>query len=361
MIRDQRRRGVLGHKERNQLELFITGSLRQLIPDDHVLVRVDRVLDLSWLRGEVSDCYCCDDGRPGIDPEVTVRLMLAGLLTGIVHDRKLMREAHVNIAIRWFAGYALHEKLPDHSSLTRIRQRWGEERFRKIFKRTVEACLKAKIATAEVVHIDASLIRANVSWDSLVERHVEDVLSENESEEEMEVKKKGRQSGKYKKVCTTDPDATMATNARNRRLEPAYKQHTAVDDKVGVILDVAVTTGQTNEGEMIEPQVDEIEATTGVDIKTVTADAGYTYAKVYGALERRGICCAQYEVVDPNNLEGCGHGKLLFSPQPILLPRTRKIALKNRGRKIGVLLCALSRNLPADAQHSFRGPAMLTY
>ena len=54
MIRDRRRRGVLGHKERNQLELFITGSLRQLIPDDHVLVRVDRVLDLSWLRGEVA-------------------------------------------------------------------------------------------------------------------------------------------------------------------------------------------------------------------------------------------------------------------------------------------------------------------
>jgi IS5 family transposase len=184
--------------------------------------------------------------------------MLAGLLTGIVHDRKLMREAHVNIAIRWFAGYALHEKLPDHSSLTRIRQRWGAERFRKIFKRTVKACLSAKIATAEVVHIDASLIRANVSWDSLVERHVGDVLSENQNSEEMEGEKKERQSGKYKKVCTTDPDATMATNARNRRLEPAYKQHTAVDDKVGVILDVEVTTGQKNEGEMIEPQVDEV-------------------------------------------------------------------------------------------------------
>jgi transposase len=280
---------MLGHKDRDQLEFFITGSLRQLIPDDHVLARVDRVLDLSWLREEVADCYCLDDGRPGIAPEVAVRLMLAGLLTGIVHDRKLMRDAQVNIAIRWFIGYGLHEKLPHHSSLTRIRQRWGEGRFRKVFKRTVEACLKAKIATAEVVHIDASLIRANVSWESLVERHVEDVLNENRSEEETEVEKKGRQSGKYKKVCTTDPDATMATNARNRRLEPAYKQHTAVDDKVGVILDVAVTTGQTNEGEMIEAQVDEVEATTGTDIKTVTADAGYAYAKVYGALERRDI------------------------------------------------------------------------
>jgi transposase len=119
--------------------------------------------------------------------------MLAGLLTGIVQDRKLMREAHVNIAIRWFAGYALHEKLPDHSSLTRIRQPWGAERFREIFKRTVEACLSAKIATAEVVHIDASLIRANVSWDSLVERHVGDVLSENQSSEEMEGEKAERQ------------------------------------------------------------------------------------------------------------------------------------------------------------------------
>ena len=206
-----------------------------------------------------------------------------------MHDRKLMREAQVNIAVRWFLGYGLHEKLPHHSSLTRIRQRWGEERFRKIFKRTVETCLTAKIATAEVVHIDASLIRANVSWDSLAERHVEDVLSENQTDEGAEVERKGRQSGKYKKLCTTDPDATMATNARNRRLEPCYKQHAAVDDKVGVILDVEVTTGQTNEGEMIEPQVDEVEATTGIDIKTVTADAGYAYAKVYGALERRGI------------------------------------------------------------------------
>jgi transposase len=243
---------MLGRKERDQLELFISGSLRQLVPDDHVLARVDRVLDLTWLRAEVAECYCHEDGRPGIDPEVAVRLMLAGLLIGIVHDRKLMREAAVNIAIRWFVGYGLHEKLPHHSSLTRIRQRWGEERFRRIFQRTVEACFKAKIATAEVVHIDASLIRANVSWESLVERHVTEVLSENETEDEIEAEKKGRQSGKYKKVCLTDPDATMATSARNRRLEPCYKQHTAVDDRVGVILGVEVTTGETNEGEIIE-------------------------------------------------------------------------------------------------------------
>jgi Transposase domain (DUF772) len=178
--------------------------------------------------------------------------MLAGLLVGIVHDRKLMREAAVNIAIRWFVGYGLHERLPHHSSLTRILQRWGEERFRRIFQRTVEAWFEAKIATAEVVHIDAPLIRANVSWESLVERHVTEVLNENETEDEIEAEKKAGQSGKYKKVSLTDPDATMATSARNRRLEPCYKQHTAVDDRVGVILGVEVTTGETNEGAIIE-------------------------------------------------------------------------------------------------------------
>jgi len=119
---------MLGRKARGQLELVLAGSLRDLIPDDPVLVRIDRVLDLGWLRAEVADCYAAEAGRPGIDPEAAVRLMLVGLLLGVVHDRRLMREAQVNLAVRWFAGYGLHETLPDHSSLPRIRQRWGAER-----------------------------------------------------------------------------------------------------------------------------------------------------------------------------------------------------------------------------------------
>ena len=280
---------MLERKCRDQLESFVAGSLEQLVPEDHVLARVDCVLDLGWLREEVAECYCADNGRPGIDPEVAVRLMLAGLLLGIVHDRRLLREAQVNIAIRWFIGYGLHERLPDHSSLTRIRQRWGEERFRAIFQCTVKACLEAKIATAEVVHIDASLIRADVSWESLVERHASDVIAGNRSEEEIEAEKRGRQSGKHKKVSRTDPDASMATTARNRRLEPCYKQHTAVDDQRGVVLDVAVTTGEVNEGDLIEAQVDAVQEIADRPISTVTADAGYAYAKVYGGLERREI------------------------------------------------------------------------
>jgi transposase len=279
---------MLGRKERGQLQLFITGSLRQLIPDDHILSRVDRVLDLSWLRNEVADLYCAENGRPGIDPDVAIRLMLAGFLLGIVHDRRLMREAQVNIAIRWFVGYELQETLPDHSSLTRIRQRWGAERFRRIFEKTVKACIAAKIATGEIVHIDASLIRADVSWESLAVRHVEAVTNANVPNAD-DAKKETQKAGKFKKICVTDPDASMATTARNRRLEPAYKQHAVVDDIRGVILDVEVTTGETNEGQVVIDRVDATMETVGAPIKTVTADAGYAYARVYGSLERRGI------------------------------------------------------------------------
>ena len=272
------------------MELFVSGPLRQLIPDEHILVRVDQVLDLGWLPEAVGDFYCADNGRPGIDPEVAVRLMLAGLLLGIVHNRRLMREAQVNIAIRWFIGYSLHENLPDHSSLSRIRQRWGADLFRRIFERTVKSCIDAKIATGEIVHVDASLIRANVSWESLVERHIGALRETNiDPAAEKNEEKQGRQTGRFKNVSTTDPDATMATASRNRHLEPSYKQHAVVDDVRGVIMDVEVTTGEINEGQQILTRLDATAQTVGKSIKAVTADAGYAYAKVFAGLEARHV------------------------------------------------------------------------
>ena len=283
---------MLGRKDRDQLERFMTGSLRQLVPDDHILARVDQVLELGWLREEVADLYCADNGRPGIDPEVAVRLMLAGFLLGIVHDRRLLREAQVNLAIRGFTGYGLHEILPDHSSLTRIRQRWGAERFRRIFEHTVQTCVAAKIAKGEIVHVDASLIRAEVSWESLAVRHL-DAISEANGDAEAdavveEVRRRSKKTGRFKKVCVTDPDASMATNGRNRRLEPGTKQHAVVDDVFGVVLDVEVTTGEVNEGQVVIERIDAAAATTGVAIQTVTADAGYAYVPRSSRVWRRG-------------------------------------------------------------------------
>lgn len=283
---------MIGRQERWQEDLFVAGPLSDLIPDDHILKRVDKVLDLSWLREEVRDLYDEEQGRPGIDPEAAVRLMLAGLFQGIVHDRKLMREAQVNLAIRWFAGYRLHERLPHHSSLTRIRQRWGSELFARIFQRSVAACASAGLVNGETVHVDATLIRADVSWESLTERHVEQVIKENASEDDDPPPRGGRPRScvpKVKKYSPTDPDATMSTSCKQYRMEPSFKQHTAVDDQAGVIVDVAVTTGEASEGQQLPQQIQRVEANTGVRIQRVVADGAYAHASNYAMLERRGI------------------------------------------------------------------------
>ena len=267
---------LLGTQERWQEDLFVAGPLSSLIPDDHILKQVDKVLDLSWLRRDVSELYCHTNGRPGIDPEAAVRLMLAGFFQGIVHDRKLMREAQVNLAIRWFAGYRLDEKLPDHSSLTRIRQRWGAERFKQIFLKTIQSCMDAGLVNCDTVHVDATLIRADVSWESLTTEHADAVIQENACKDDTP-KGRGRPSKKApkpKKRSTTDPDATMTTSSHTHRMEPFYKQHGAVDDLCGVIVDVDVTTGETNEGSQLPDQIERIEVTTGMEIQTVSADAG---------------------------------------------------------------------------------------
>ena len=107
-------------------------QLEQLVPDGHVLARVDRVLDPSWLHEEIA-----------------ARLMLAGFPLGVMHDRRLMREAQADIAGRWIIDRGLHDRLPEHSSLTRIRQRRSEARFWTIFRRTVSACLEAGTANGE--------------------------------------------------------------------------------------------------------------------------------------------------------------------------------------------------------------------
>jgi len=290
---------MVGNQDRWCEDIFVACPLRGLVPDDHILKRVDRVLDLSWLQKEVSDSYCSNNGRPSVDPEAALRLMLAGYLEGIVHDRKLMRRAQTDIAIRWFAGYRLHEDLPDHSSLTKIRQRWGEERFGRIFKRTVAQCVKAGLVDGEAVHVDATLIRADVSWESLVEEHVEQVMAENKGEAESsgETESKPRRRpgrprtrpAQRKKRSKTDPEATMATSSHRWHLEPCFKQHTVVDNKGGVILDVAVTTGEASEGNELLAQLDRVEEQTGKKVQAVTADAGYGRAKNYAALEERKV------------------------------------------------------------------------
>ncbi len=184
--------------------------------------------------------------------------------------------------------------MPDHSSLTRIRQCWGAERFKEIFRKSVAACGEAGLIDGDTVHVDATLIRADVSWESLTERHAAQVFSENDAPEEDPPpeggqKRRGRPKNQSrivaKKCSLTDPDATLTTSCKQYRMEPSYKQHTAVDDRAGVIVDVELTTGEASEGQQLQQQVARIERNTGCDVSTLTADGAYAYGANYAAFE----------------------------------------------------------------------------
>jgi IS5 family transposase len=273
---------MLGKVERQQALFFKPQRLRELIPDDHILVKVDRILNLEWLEEAVRPLYSEDEGRPSIPPETAMRLMLAGLILSIPKYRRLMREAQVNIAILWFAGYELGDKLPDHSSLSRIRERWGEELFRKTFKKVLQDCDKEGLLCRSTIHVDSTLIRADANIDSMVDTYLEDIEKENEEDNKDKDAKKTR-------VCTTDPDATMARSKPGQKFEPRYKAHVAVDDKCGVVVDVKVTTGSVHESLELIEQVKRVEENVGVRPKRVTADTGYSSAESYRRLEEMGI------------------------------------------------------------------------
>lgn len=244
----------------------------------------------------------------------------------------------MNVAIRWFIGYGLHEVLPDHSSLTRIRQRCGAERFRRIFQRTVHACITAKIAKGEIVpyrrFTDPRRRQLGQPGGSAC-RGVAEI-----NDAEIKALRASRQTGKFKKVCVTDADATMATNARNRRLEPAYKQHTPIDDQCVVIVDVEVATGEQNEGMAVEQRLDAIAETTGSAIATATMDTGYAYAKVFRALEDRGI-----EAIVPAKAEP-RPGKVTSGPDGI---ERKKISIS--------VIAGGSRACMAKPRHGTASPA----
>jgi transposase len=149
-------------------ELFLS-SLEQRLPATNVYRLVEQTLDLACVRDWVGDLYA-ERGRPSIDPVVFFKLHLIMVLEGIRSERQLMATADLNLAHRWYLGYGFDEPLPDHSSLTRIRQRLGVETFHRLFERVVELCQKAGLVWGKELFFDGTKVRANADIDSLTPR-----------------------------------------------------------------------------------------------------------------------------------------------------------------------------------------------
>jgi transposase len=159
---------MMGLKERVFAPL-VAVSLEELVPQDHFYRHLQQVLDLSFVYDLVRECYAAV-GRASIDPVVFFKLQLVMFFEDIRSERLLMRQVADRLSVRWYLGYDLDEPLPDHSSLSKIRLRYGLEVFRRFFEAIVEQCQQAKLVWGKELYFDSTQVNANADLDSLAPR-----------------------------------------------------------------------------------------------------------------------------------------------------------------------------------------------
>ena len=160
---------MMGTKIRSFSRLPRDVSLEELVPEDHFYRRLQATLDLSFVRELVAPLYA-GGGRPSVDPVVFFKLQLVMFFEDLRSERQLMRAVADRLSVRWYLGYDLFEPLPDHSSLTRIRERYGLFTFRRFFERIVEECVDAGLVWGEELFFDATKVEANASMQSRTPR-----------------------------------------------------------------------------------------------------------------------------------------------------------------------------------------------
>lgn len=237
---------------------MLVPSLESFIPEDHYLRKLDGVLDLNFVHEAVRAKYCQDNGRPSIDPEVVIRLFLIQAMDGIGHVRELMRQVQVNLAYRWFIGYGLDESLPDHSTLSRALDRFGDAVFNELFDRSIGQCRRSGLIEGRVLHVDATTIRADLD------------------------------ANRVKSPASPDPDARFGRFPGNR-IEPGYKQHTVADGGHRVVVGVSVTSADVSEHDEMVGVVDGATRRLGHAPEAVCADKAYASGVNASAMEARGV------------------------------------------------------------------------
>src|SRR5260221_5994103 len=171
---------MMGLKERAFAPL-VAVSLEELVPQGHFYRHLQKVLDLSFVYDLVRESYAMA-GRPSIDPVVFFKLQLVMFFEDIRSERLLMRQVPDRLSVRCDLGYDFGRPLPDHSSLTRIRTRYGIDVFRRLFERIVEQCQQDGLVWGKELYADATKVQANAAFGSMkprfaVEAHLANLFS----------------------------------------------------------------------------------------------------------------------------------------------------------------------------------------
>ena len=211
-------------------------------------------------------------------------MIIIGYLYGIESDRQLCEEIQYNLAYRWFCKLNLEDKVTDHSSLTRIRDRLGLDAFNEFFLKIVEQCKKLGLVKGERVMTDGTLFQANASLDSLAPKNKNEINIENKERAIPGIQAApSRKISNQTHISKTDSDATLAfKNGTPRTLK--YKAHMTIDADSRVVLDAKITTGATHESQVYLQQIETIEKNLGLNISEAIADRAYGSGNIIQSL-----------------------------------------------------------------------------
>ena len=287
---------MMGQQRRTE-SLFYYFRLEEQIPADHLLRMIDGYVDFSFVREQLKDFYK-PTGRPSIDPEVLLRLLLVGYLYGITSERRLVDEVRMHLAYRWFTRLSFDQEIPDHSTFSKNRH--GRFRqsgvFRKVFEEIVRRCLQAGFVEGRNLAVDGTLVGANASQQSRVPRErlveaaklsrtVQEYLTE--LEQQNPVADSERSPKLQEKVSTTDPDATWAVKSGRATL--GYYDNYLVDTTSRVILSVDATPALFSQEVLAARRMIDHVSQFGVRPQNLAADKAYGSGEFLAWLLARNI------------------------------------------------------------------------
>lgn len=277
-------------RQATKRELFVSISLDEYVPDDHLLRAVDRYLDLSEFRQNLADSYS-HTGRPSIDPKMLARMLIIGYCYGIRSERRLCEEVSMNLAYRWFCRLGLKDKVPDHSSFSKNRHgRFRDhDAFRKLFDSVLGRCMAEGLVQGEGFATDASMIKAdaqrqrscrcdaNIDWGDpqQASRPVREYLAALEQANPV--------PPAPKRISLTDPASTWTAAAGPAIF--AYSTNYLIDLKAGLIVDVeASAVNKIAEVEATKIMIDRVEKKFAIKPQRLVGDTNYGVAAMLGWL-----------------------------------------------------------------------------
>jgi len=268
--------------------LFYQITLESLVPADHLVRRLAKIVELGWVRTATAEHYS-NTGKPSIDPVVIAKMMIVGFLYNINSERQLMRDIQVNLAYRWYLSYDLDEDIPDHSVLSKARRRLGQDFFERLFASVLQLCRQSGLIDGSNVLIDSTLVKGNASVESITALKYSPAqyfqqLDENcqSQEDNTELSQKSRKLGSKRprenrisdqKRSTTDPDATLARKGKMAVL--GYKTHVCADSHKGVITAVTVSTAAADDTSAVPELLDKHSDALDEMPRRVVADGAY--------------------------------------------------------------------------------------